>query len=107
LPQTGTRSVVVEQSHDNLPPEVILPLRPPSIEDVDFFPLRDVAAPLPQDEKTLESLALFNTQFESTSETITPIPEQQLAFLQYLVSRGLINEGFEEGEVPEQYRQKK
>lgn len=34
----------------------------------------------------------------------TPTPEQQLEFLHYLVRRGLVNEGFPEGQVPEQYR---
>ncbi|MHB8600439.1 MAG: hypothetical protein ACYDER_26980 [Ktedonobacteraceae bacterium] len=34
----------------------------------------------------------------------TPTPEQQLEFLAYLVRRGLVNEGFPEGHVPEQYR---
>lgn len=31
-------------------------------------------------------------------------PEQQLEFLQYLVRRGIVNEGFEKGNEPEQYR---
>jgi hypothetical protein len=62
---------------------------------------RDVSAPprLSQDEKPLENLPI-------SSET-TPASEQQMAFLRYLVSHGLVNEGFEEGQVPEQYRQKK
>jgi hypothetical protein len=29
-----------------------------------------------------------------------------LAFLHYLVKRGLVNEGFTEGQVPKQYRRK-
>ena len=33
-----------------------------------------------------------------------PTPEQQLEFLHYLVKRGIVNEGFEEGKIPEQYR---
>ncbi len=36
----------------------------------------------------------------------TPTPEQQLEFLSYLVRRGLVNEGFPEGQVPDQYRKK-
>ena len=32
--------------------------------------------------------------------------EQHLEFLRYLVSRGLVNEGFTEGQVPDQYRKK-
>jgi len=34
----------------------------------------------------------------------TPTPEQQLEFLHYLVRRGIVNEGFPEGQVPEQYK---
>jgi hypothetical protein len=33
-----------------------------------------------------------------------PTPEQQLEFMHYLVKRGIVNEGFTEGQVPEQYR---
>ncbi len=34
----------------------------------------------------------------------TPTPEQQLEFLRYLVQRGIVNEGFIEGNIPEQYK---
>jgi hypothetical protein len=110
LPQMGTRSVIVEQTNENVLPEANLPLRPPLVEHMDTITqsttLRDVSTPprLAQDEKTLENLILYTTQFDSETP---PIPEQQMAFLQYLVRHGLINEGFEEGSVPEQYRQKK
>ena len=33
-----------------------------------------------------------------------PTPEQKLDFLHYLVKRGIVNEGFAEGRVPEQYK---
>jgi len=110
LPQTGVQVVVVEQSIDNATPEPTVPLRPPSVEHVDIVApsstLRDVSFPprLSQDEKILEDPVAPNAQVGSE---ITPTPEQQLAFLAYLVSRGLVNEGFEEGEVPEQYSRKK
>lgn len=113
LPQTDASFVVVEQGNDDAMPEATSPFRPPSIEHVDIITqsptLRDVSSlsRLPQDEKTLENLTLSNAQFGSASETtLTPISEQHLAFLSYLVSHGLINEGFEEGDVPEQYRKK-
>ncbi len=35
-----------------------------------------------------------------------PTPEQKLEFLHYLVERGIVNEGFVEGQVPRQYRQR-
>jgi hypothetical protein len=47
----------------------------------------------------------------STAQEITtsannnaPTEEQHLAFLRYLVQRGLLNEGFEDGQIPEQYQ---
>jgi hypothetical protein len=45
---------------------------------------------------------------EPTGDLSAPSPtfEQQLAFLHYLVKRGLVNEGFTEGQVPKQYRRK-
>jgi len=104
LPQTGVRYVVVEQGDDNARPETTLPLCPPPVEKVDMLTqspsLGDVSSPsLPsQDEKTLENLTISN-------ET-TPASQQQMAFLRYLVSHGLVNEGFEEGQVPEQYRRR-
>lgn len=33
-----------------------------------------------------------------------PTQEQKLDFLHYLVKRGIVNEGFAEGQVPEQYK---
>ena len=60
---------------------------------------------------TVESTTSVKEQPVGKSETIfpdapppTPTPEQQLEFLQYLVRRGLVNEGFPEGQVPDQYR---
>jgi len=40
-----------------------------------------------------------------TTPLAAPTPEQKLEFLQYLVRRGIVNEGFAQGHVPEQYRQ--
>jgi len=40
----------------------------------------------------------------TTSSMPTPTAEQQLEFLRYLVKRGIVNEGFAEGQTPEQYR---
>jgi len=41
---------------------------------------------------------------EGRSSTISPTPEKHLEFLHYLVKRGIVNEGFAEGKVPDQYR---
>lgn len=56
----------------------------------------------PEDKQTPER--------ESTSVTKEPdhnvpsTPERQLEFLEYLVRHGIVNEGFEKGKEPEQYR---
>lgn len=109
MPHIDTRSVVVEQTNENIPPEVNSPLSSLSVEHVDIITqpttFRDVYSPpyLAQDEQTLDDLTLSTTPFEGET---APIPVQQMAFLKYLVSCGLVNEGFEEGCVPEQYRPK-
>ncbi|MFL5663792.1 MAG: hypothetical protein ACJ8BW_20990 [Ktedonobacteraceae bacterium] len=40
-------------------------------------------------------------------EMPTPTPEQKLEFLHYLVRRGIVNEGFTEGQAPRQYKFKR
>jgi hypothetical protein len=40
----------------------------------------------------------------TTCSVVMPSAEQRLEFLRYLVRRGSLNEGFEKGEIPEQYR---
>jgi hypothetical protein len=40
-------------------------------------------------------------------EMLTPTPEQKLEFLHYLVRRGIVNEGFTEGQAPRQYKFKR
>jgi len=72
------------------PPPPLLPVNPPV-------------------EQTIDS-GTGNTSIETNAFLSdvppTPTPEQQLEFLSYLVRRGLVNEGFPEGQVPEQYRKK-
>jgi hypothetical protein len=50
---------------------------------------------------------IFSSDVPSTPAPISggvPTFEQQLEVLPYLIRRGIVNEGFEEGKVPEQYR---
>jgi hypothetical protein len=93
---------------DEWPERVMQPPPPASIEKAELPP-----APLP----TTSPLETARTSQEDIptakrkGETLfpdapppTPTPEQQLEFLHYLVKRGIVNEGFAEGNVPEQYR---
>jgi hypothetical protein len=61
----------------------------------------------PPVEKPITALDTPPTQGKTSLPTTpppTPTPEQKLEFLHYLVQRGIVNEGFAEGQVPEQYR---
>ncbi len=90
--------VVQSSSPSSMPPPV------PEFEKVDLSqspPL--LPAPLPIDAagSSIESIA-------GNAETVfdTPLtPERKLEFLHYLVRHGIVNEGFPEGQIPEQYKQ--
>ncbi len=100
LPQIGNTSVAVEQGRgEDIPesnrsttgerPEYVVPSHPPLAEDL-LHPLHSAT----------------NEKNQPLKETAPPLPtpEQKLAFLQYLVKRGIINEGFEEEQLPRQYK---
>jgi hypothetical protein len=65
-------------------------------------------------EECIDAPVLSSTEIDtskeipvvSSEEQSTPTHEQQLAFLHYLVQRGIVNEGFTEGQLPAQYRPK-
>lgn len=108
LPQTGTTSVAIEQGSNNATLETNLPLRPSSVEHIDTvtqpLPIKDNDATSPPVEDAIpENLNLSDTPLDHETK---PTSEQQMGFLRYLINRGLVNEGFEEGKVPEQYRKK-
>jgi hypothetical protein len=98
-PQTGNTSVAVEQGRDedipesNRPtaeerPELLLASHPSLAEETSHL------LPPPDKEEKLPGV----------EASPPPTPEQKLAFLQYLVKRGLINEGFSEEQIPRQYK---
>jgi hypothetical protein len=53
---------------------------------------------------TTESARGPVTASPANIQPIPATPEQRLDFLRYLVQRGIVNEGFEQGRAPEQYR---
>ena len=107
MSQPGITSVVVEHGNEEIVNETS---RSISEERPDR-----ATQPQPQASVTEENVnttrASSATKETSTSRGETPPPsptqEQQLAFLQYLVRRGLVNEGFAEGHVPDQYKRKR
>ena len=100
LPQAGVMSVAVEQDEDD------------AILDAGWFSSDTPPERLVQPSSTmateLDDLAQLSSVDDSDTSTgdasSTPTFEQQLAFLHYLVKRGLVNEGFPEGQVPRQYQ---
>lgn len=100
LPQTGNTSVAVEQGKDEDIPESS---RPTTEERPEYV----ISSHLPQAEERLNparSLSSEKKQNVEEASPPSPTPEQKLAFLQYLVKRGILNEGFGEGQLPRQYK---
>ncbi|HLZ61937.1 MAG TPA: hypothetical protein VKR06_33755 [Ktedonosporobacter sp.] len=105
MPQPGMASVVVEQGREEKNPETS---RSTIDERSDRITQQKSPAAEENANTSLTSLP-FTEGITSRGESPPPAPtqEQQLAFLQYLVRRGLVNEGFAEGQTPEQYRRKR
>jgi hypothetical protein len=110
VPQSGATSVVVEHTEAKPPSE----LNRPTAEE---RPERVVSSPAqpPQSSPASKERADMSRPppVEATQEgslaagTVPPpTPEQKLEFLRYLVRRGIVNEGFAAGQVPEQYSEK-
>jgi len=76
-------------------PERIVQPSPPLLEE-----RAGTSFPPPPLEKARE------VSIEGPASSISPNPmaERHLEFLRYLVKHGLVNEGFAEGTVPDQYR---
>jgi len=97
LPQPGSiTSVVVEQekntpysTNEGLPDQLVEQGTPLSTDEL-ISQKHNQPIHAPQDPPT-------DTQVAATQE-------QKLAFLRYLVQKGQVNEGFEKGQTPEQYR---
>ncbi len=85
------------------------PTLPPAASELPETPLLPpLTSPLDKVKGSTDKAAdIFSSDVPSTPAPMpgrAPTPEQQLEFLHYLVKRGIINEGFEEGKIPEQYR---
>ncbi len=95
LSQSGNTSVAVEQGSDEDIPESS---RPTTEERPEY--VLSSHPPLAEDLLANEK----NRTIEAAASPPAPTPEQKLAFLQYLVKRGILNEGFSEGQLPRQYK---
>ena len=84
-------------------PERIVQPSPPLLGERAETPFPSLPLPPPPIEKVREA---WPNSGEESGFAISPTPtaERQLEFLRYLVKRGIVNEGFAEGKVPDQYR---
>lgn len=103
LPLPDVTVVAVKQD-DDAPSAPNSSLRPSSVEARDKATFSTTSHDPPS--LLSGSDALLHEQNPSVAPPRSTL-EQQLGFLRYLVERGLINEGFEEGKLPTQYCKKK
>lgn len=100
LPQIGNTSVAVEQGSSADLPEL-------SWSTTEEHPEYTLSSHTPPDDDLFHPLdSSTNEKNQVLAEIAPPLPtpEQKLAFLQYLVKRGIINEGFSEEQLPRQYK---
>jgi hypothetical protein len=98
VPQTGITSVVVEHVREGESPE----LAPSTQEERPEQPKQENPSLSTNEQKP--QTEDHRTSEQQSEEKDAPTPEQKLTFLKYLVGKGQINEGFEEGQIPEQYK---
>ncbi|MBA2677679.1 MAG: hypothetical protein H0U76_04685 [Ktedonobacteraceae bacterium] len=103
VPQPGITSVVVEQGGDDTTPNIHEFSTDEHSERVSqsYQPTEVSPSIIPQNNGMPEISSLSDDDTQSPSDE-----EQHLTFLYYLVKRGVYNEGFAEGQEPEQYRQR-
>jgi hypothetical protein len=87
-------------------PERIVQASPPPIEKVDQSqpPTLLPASPIDSSPMIVESASENVEALFIESPHLPPTPEKKLEFLRYLVKRGIVNEGFAEDQIPEQYK---
>jgi hypothetical protein len=105
-PQPGITSVAVDHKND----ESMLEGKRPVLENPQEMPQ---ALHQPSTGENLNTLHATSTNIQNADNAQrggtapSPTVEQRLAFMRYLAQRGLLNEGFAEGQVPDQYKKKR
>ncbi|GCE47729.1 hypothetical protein EI42_05142 [Thermosporothrix hazakensis] len=106
-PQTGMLSIAVDQSREEVFPDFAQTQRK---KDPEEQPPESSSLPPAQEPSPSPyalSYSIQPVQYPSSSETGEASGlQRQLEFLRYLMQRGIINEGFEEGKEPRQYRKR-
>lgn len=99
IEQPGSSSIAVEHADNQLLPD-------PSRTTPEERPER-VTPTLPDVEEKHAPTSIPRAKAAketSKPQDSNPTYEQKLEFLQYLVRRGVVNEGFAEGQTPDQYK---
>lgn len=96
MPQPGSMSVAVEQGKDEPIPDTT---RFNSGEQIERAAQTQAPGAEEHAPPTRNADAML-----AKRDIPAPTQEQQLAFLRYLVKRGIVNEGFPEGHEPDQYQ---
>lgn len=103
-PQPSVTSVVIEQGRSETSPSTDRPVIDGHVEQAAQSsppPIEESASPSQSPPKELPQ---GRTPSAEDSPAPSPTFEQRLVFLRHLVKRGVINEGFAEGKVPDQYK---
>jgi hypothetical protein len=105
LPQSGITSVVIEQEHEDHITETDHPTNDDrAVHPAQTGPSLSAEEPTHQTQQRPDSRPAQTQQTQATEHVVDPVLEQKLTFLKFLIHKGQINEGFEEGQTPEQYR---
>jgi hypothetical protein len=114
IPQQGATSVVVEHAETRPPSEMSRPANEERSERIVSPPPHPPQGSQPSPTSEERADISRPTPVEAAKERAgaaeavsSPTPEQKLEFLRYLVKRGIVNEGFTAGQVPEQYNKGK
>ena len=101
-PQPSVTSVAIEQGRSETSPSTDRPAIDEHTEQVvQSSPIEGSA---PSSQSPSKELPQGRTPSTEDSQAPSPTFEQRLVFLRHLVKRGIVNEGFAEGMVPDQYK---
>jgi hypothetical protein len=92
----------VKQQPSSSSPPPSAPMPPPSISTTSSE--KTETSTTPALETAPEPTKIHGQEERLAPFMPAPTAEQKLEFLQYLIKRGIVNEGFAEGQTPEQYR---
>lgn len=103
MPQSGITSVVVEHGASEIMSEPQPLLGDELSERLSSPPIYDE---FPPSTPSLSGTIGKDISSSDYVSALSPLHEQQLEFLRYLVQQGVVNEGFALGEIPAQYQSK-